>query len=185
LRLRLARCTVANAMARLTTVLAGAVLLTGCMAATTGPVVSQMSDLRTRNGACASMRVDSGTLALVTKGKRRIETCLLTGLPGTLMDDGKTPVVVTRVTGIANSPDADASNWQVEYWFNGVPVGKGKRMLVKTGLTPELSCDQGDCESSSLDVAKWPEPFAPGRYSFRYTCALDTSLVAINIITLQ
>lgn len=173
-------------VARLLKALAGAVLLAGCMPPTTGPVVSPMNDLRTRAGACASTRIQSGALALLTKGTQRIETCLQTGLPFTLMDDGRTPVVKTTVTGIANAPDADVSNWQVEYWFNGVPAGKGKQIMKKIGLGLELSCDlDGNCESWSLATMIWPEPFTPGVYTFRYTCALNTSWVTTNTITLQ
>jgi hypothetical protein len=95
--------------------------------------------------------------------------------------------IKTTVTGLANSPDADANNWQVEIWFNDASMGK--RMMSKSGLTPELSCHAvalgGDCESWSIDLMQWSAPFAPGVYVFKYTCAFDTSLVATNTVTLQ
>lgn len=164
----------------------GAALLVGCYGAT-GPVKRPISELRSmKSGVCAEVAIDSAAATFVTEGRmrRRIDTCLRTGRPGTLFDDGTTPLITTTVYGDANSPDADANNWQVETWFNAAPMGK--RMMSKSGLTPELSCDAtSGCESWSLDIMQWPQPFGPGTYVFRYTFGLDVSRVVTNTITLQ
>jgi hypothetical protein len=162
----------------------GPLLLTGCYGAT-GPVDRPISDLRQRGGVCAEVAVDSAALTLVTEGRmmRRIDTCMQTGLAGTLVDDGKTPHLGTTVYGSANAPDADANNWQEEAFLNGAPMGK--RMMTKDALVPHLSCGTNGCESWSVDLVTWSTPFAPGTYVFRYTYALDTSLVVTNTITLR
>jgi hypothetical protein len=140
-----------------------------------------MTDLRGRQGACAHTSLDPND----SISSRSIETCLRVGSKGTLSDDEKTPFVITTVTDLPNTHSADTGEWQVETAFNGTSTGK--RMMSKH-WPPELSCDVGGvagrCESSSIDLTRWPDAFSPGTYTFTYTLGLDTSKVVVNTITL-
>lgn len=133
----------------------------------------QISQLRARGGLCTSV---SPTMV------NKITTCAIVGQPGTLDDDGRTPFLVTTVTGPANAPSADTGSWQLEIFRGQELVSRGR---MSKNWPPELNCIISPCTSWSLAGSKMPFDWTPGIYSFRYTLAFDTSVVATNTLTIQ
>lgn len=112
----------------------------------------------------------------------KITSCAITGQPGTLDDDGRTPFLVTTVTGPANAPSADTGSWQLEVFRGQDLMSKGR---MERNWPPNLTCIISPCNSWSMSGDRMPFAWGPGTYTFRYTLSFDTSTVATNTLMIR
>lgn len=111
-----------------------------------------------------------------------MRACALIGAPGTLADDGQTPMLVTTVSALS-SGSANPGNWQLTIFR---PDGTEALQTMLTKKVPDVGeCTAYGCERYGIDVMKVPVDWTPGMYRLRYVCSFDTSKVAEMTIAVQ
>lgn len=148
--------------------MAVAVALSGCMAMLPRASVHPRAKLRDRNGACTYF--DKGNV------------CAFTGSPGTLSDDGKTPLLKVYVQDWGWQL-SNPGNWQITVT---APDGRVLLKKIMEKAVPNVgTCISSGCLKWAIDVLEMPEPWSPGVYAFDFVCVFDTSIVDHSTITLQ
>ena len=135
-------------------------------------VTASAGDLRGNGGVCTSYFFGLFRPIIVA--------CAQVGSPGTLNDDGKTPMLVVKT--IADSFEhANSGNWQLT-----VTDASGKQLLrqmLERRIHDVGACTQYNCIKQSVDVVQVPT-WDAGVYNLRFVRAFDTSLVAEMQLTI-
>jgi hypothetical protein len=125
--------------------------------------------LRTRDGACVTLDMD----AVIT-----IKSCLEIGSPGTLDDDGTTPVLVSVVHSKSISL-ADPNGYQITVRVNGVEA------LKTMGREDVPSVGSGYLPFYAVDIQKLPSAPTTGQVvEIEWIAAWDTAIKKTGTITL-
>jgi hypothetical protein len=136
-----------------------------------------VSDLRSRNGACAQAPILKGKFELGS-----IQACARMGSPGTLYDNPDEPLLITGFDSSRDRFAADPGNWRLEITSNsGAPVFTTflKRQVPSVG-----TCSSFGCSHYAADVAR-PPTWKAGDYRLRYTYAHDTSISVVLTLILS
>lgn len=169
-------------MARNVLLSAGILLVAGC--ATIAPErTGTLSDMRKyREGLCAASDV-AHTGFFPTPSTTAV-ICAQTGAPGTLNDDGKTPFVIVKLVGF-DFETTNSSNYQLEVFKDGQPFFKGMFARSPASVPSVGPCTSSSCLKTGIGVLTMPEPWEPAVYTFRLTCAFNTSYVASTKLVFQ
>jgi len=140
-------------------------------------VVGTLADLRVPpQGICARAEAQGRTVNGVA-----VRTCIQTGSPGTLNDDPPTAYVVSRITGWTFE-DSNPGAWQLT-----ITDERGREVYksILERRVPDVGvCTSTGCLKNGVSAIRVPELWSPGKYTFRYVCAFDTSAVATITFTL-
>jgi hypothetical protein len=121
--------------------------------------VVTLAEMRERDGSCVKFRLS----AIL-----HIESCFVIGMPGTVHDDGKTPLLVSVISG----PDLDLakpSAYQLEVERNGQPA------LKAMGADEVPNVPSGDRDWWAIDIQELPEaPRVGDTFTLTWTAAWDT-----------